>query len=82
MRPSLKKLIAIISIATIFSLIIACKTGTDEIRKDEYADYLQTENSAEEAFRVLIVSDRYAFVQTKYQDQIKRASDPEGDKSI
>jgi hypothetical protein len=63
-----------------FSFIIACKTIPQEIAKDEHRDYLQPDANADEAFRVLVISDRYDFIQLKYHDQFKRTVDADGDK--
>jgi hypothetical protein len=72
-----------IVITLFFILIISgCKTITKEIPVDEYAAYLKPDIEANEAFHVLIISNRYDFSQMKYQDKIKRSDDADGDNVI
>jgi hypothetical protein len=72
----------VLIISGLFLFSFSCKTITKETEKDKYSDYLKSDANSDEAFRVLIISDRYDFVQLKYQDQMKRISDTDGDKGI
>lgn len=58
--------------------INSCSTAGKLGRENK--DFLTPDAEAEETFRVLLTSDNYVVSQMKYDDVIKRADDPGGDK--
>ena len=81
------KIVTPVKIFTLFLLfattifLFSCKTIIKEPIADLHDDFLNQDATADELFRVLIISDRYSNIQMKFHDQIKKVQDEEGDKN-
>ncbi len=69
----------------VIAAVSSCVSIADKKVEDENRQFLEapfTKGADRETFRVLIMSDKYAFVQTNYEETIERVADPGGDRYI
>jgi hypothetical protein len=82
MKSNLSTIICkLLFIAAFMAVIYSCKSaGVD--KSDIQASFLKADANAEELFHVLIISDRYESSQMKFNEQMKRLDDDEGNRNI
>jgi hypothetical protein len=82
----MKRIITSICIMLLAAAAVSsCTSIADKKIVDENKQFLEAPFARgvdKETFRVLIMSDKYLFVQTNYQETIERVNDPGGDRYI
>jgi len=82
-NKDMKYFISQITILMFISLSLSCAGIQEkELKVDPNEEFLKKDPAAEEVFRVLISSDRYAVSQMRNYDTIRRVPDPGGDRFI
>ncbi|MFH0976796.1 MAG: hypothetical protein V1874_13510 [Spirochaetota bacterium] len=79
-NTSFFKIFIIINIFIFSMIFISCKTILKT--EDQNDLFLKQDKNAEEVFRVLIISNKYASSQMKFNDKIQKTEDEEGDQNI
>src|SRR4030042_1813931 len=80
-----KKSVILFSILFVVAAVSSCASIADKKIEAENKQFLEgpfAKGVDKETFRVLIMSDKYLFVQTNYQETIERINDPGGDRYI